>query len=57
MKEQRALKIRNKILKLTHDKKLADSLSPITTRLDLVENNKSEKKVNSLKNRSKKHQL
>ena len=39
-KEQRALKNRNKILKQTHDKKLAESLSPITTRLYLVENNK-----------------
>ena len=39
-KEQRALKTRNKILKQTHDKKLAESLSPITTRLDLVESNK-----------------
>ena len=42
-KEQRALKIRNKTLKQTHDKKLAESLSPITKRLDLVENNKGEK--------------
>ena len=42
-KEQRALKIRNKIIRQTHDKKLAESLSPITTRLDLVENNKGEK--------------
>ena len=39
-KKQRALKIRNEILKQTHDKKLAERLSPITTRLDLVENNK-----------------
>ena len=39
-KEQRAIKIRNRILKQTHDKKLAESLSPITTRLDLVENDK-----------------
>ena len=35
-KEQRALKIRNKILKQTHDKKLAESLSPITEKLDEV---------------------
>ena len=42
-KEQRALKIRNKILRQTHDKKLAESLSPITKRLDLVENSKGEK--------------
>ena len=33
-KEQRALKIRNGILKQTHDKKLAESLSPITEKLD-----------------------
>ena len=42
-KEQRALKNKNRILKQTHDNKLADSLLPITTRLDLVENNKGEK--------------
>ena len=42
-KEQRALKIRNRILRQTHDKKLSESLSPITKRLDLVENNKGEK--------------
>ena len=42
-KQHRALKIKNRILKETHDKKLAESLSPITTRLDLVENNKGEK--------------
>ena len=35
-KEQRALKIKNKILKQTHDIKLAESLSPITKRLDEV---------------------
>ena len=35
-KEQRALKIKNRILKQTHDIKLAESLSPITTRLDEV---------------------
>ena len=29
-KEQRALKIKNRILKQTHDIKLAESLSPIT---------------------------
>ena len=33
-KEQRALKIRNRILKQTHDIKLAESLSPITKKLD-----------------------
>ena len=42
-KQHRALKIKNRILKETHDKKLAESLSPITTRLDLVENNRGEK--------------
>ena len=42
-KEQRALKIKNRILKETHNVKLAESLSPITKRLDLVENNKGEK--------------
>ena len=42
-KEQRALKIKNRILKQTHDIKLADSLSPITKKIDEV--NKSTKKV------------
>ena len=32
-KEQRAIKLKNIILKETHDKKLAESLSPITTKL------------------------
>ena len=35
-KEQRALKIKNRILKQTHDIKVAESLSPITTKLDEV---------------------
>ena len=35
-KEQRALKIKNKILEKTHDVKLAESLSRITERLDEV---------------------
>ena len=35
-KEQRALKIENRILKQTHDVKLAESLSPITKKLDEV---------------------
>ena len=35
-KEQRALKIKNRILKQTHDVKLAESLSPITKKLDGV---------------------
>ena len=39
-KEQRAIKIKNRILEKTHDIKLAESLSPITKRLDLVENKK-----------------
>ena len=33
-KEQRALKIKNRILKQTHDEKLSQSLSPITKKLD-----------------------
>ena len=33
-KNERALKIRNRILKQTHDIKLAESLSPITKKLD-----------------------
>ena len=41
-KVQRALKIRNRILKETHDIKLAESLSPITKKLDSI--NKSNKK-------------
>ena len=32
-KQQRALKIKNRILKQTHDVKLAESLSPITKEL------------------------
>ena len=35
-KEERALKIKNRILKQTHDIKLAESLSPITKKLDEV---------------------
>ena len=42
-KNERGQKNRHKILKQTHDKKLAESLSPITKRLDLVENHKGEK--------------
>ena len=42
-KEQRALKIKNRILKQTHDIKLAESLSPITEKLDT--NNKSTKEI------------
>ena len=33
-KEQRALKIKNRILKQTHDIKLAESISPITKKFD-----------------------
>ena len=33
-KEQRALKIKNRIIEKTHDVKLAESLSPITNKLD-----------------------
>ena len=33
-KNQRAEKIKNRFLKQTHDVKLAESLSPITTKLD-----------------------
>ena len=35
-KEQRALKTKNRILKQTHDVKLAESLSPITKKLEEV---------------------
>ena len=35
-KNQRARKIKNRILKQTHDIKLAESLSPITDKLDDV---------------------
>ena len=35
-KNQRALKIKNRILRQTHDIKLAESLSPITKKLDEV---------------------
>ena len=35
-KKERALKIKNRILKQTHDVKLAESLSPITEKLDEV---------------------
>ena len=41
-KEQRALKIKNRILKQTHDIKLAEKLSPITKKLDAI--NESTKK-------------
>ena len=35
-KKDWALKIRNRILKQTHDIKLAESLSPITKKLDTI---------------------
>ena len=35
-KNQRAIKIKYRILKQTHDKKLADNLSPITKKLDII---------------------
>ena len=35
-KSQRALKIKNGILKQTHDTKLAESLSPVTKKFDEV---------------------
>ena len=44
--EQRALKFKNIILKQTHDIKLAESLSPITKKLEEV--NKSAKKVGAI---------
>ena len=41
-KEQRALKIKNRILKQTHDEKLSESLSPITKKLDETSKNLSD---------------
>ena len=35
-KNERALKIKNRILKQTHDVKLAENLSPITKKLDII---------------------
>ena len=49
-KEQRALKIKNRILKETHDIKLAESLNPITERLDKIK--KSTKKIRKVINPS-----
>ena len=45
-KEQRALKIKNRILEKTHDVKLAESLSPITKKLDEV--NKTTREVGDI---------
>ena len=42
-KNQRAEKIKNRILKQTHDVKLAESLSPITKKLDII--NESTKQI------------
>ena len=49
-KEQRALKIKNRILKETHDIKLAESLSPVTKKLDKI--NKFIKKIRKVINPS-----
>ena len=49
-KEHRALKIKNKILKQTHDDKLVERLSPITERLDKV--NKSTKELGEIVKKS-----
>ena len=45
-KNERALKIKNRILKQTHDVKLAESLSPITKKLDTI--NMSTEKVGDI---------
>ena len=45
-KQERALKIKNRILKQTHDVKLAESLSPITKKLDTI--NESTKKISEV---------
>ena len=42
-KNQRALQIKNRNLKETHDVKLAESLSPIAEKLDEVNNSTQEK--------------
>ena len=63
-KNQRALKIENRILKQTHDIKVAESLSPITKKLDTINENtkkigkaikepNSEKEIVPVKNESK----
>ena len=41
-KEQRAIIIKNRILKQTHDIKLAESLNPITKKLDEVKKSSQE---------------
>ena len=45
-KNERALKIKNRILKQTHDIKLAESLSPLTKKLDSI--NESTQKINNV---------
>ena len=49
-KDQRAEKIKNRIIKQTHDIELAESLSPITKKLDNV--NKSTKQLNEIVKKS-----
>ena len=55
-KQERAIKIKNRNLKETHDIKLAESLSPITKKLDAVNNSikesNSEKIIKALPNSS-----
>ena len=51
-KEQRALKMKNRILKQTHDVKLAESLSPITKKLDTI-NWSTKVDIKALSNSSK----
>ena len=49
-KQESALKIKNRILKQTHDIKLAESLSPITKKLDTI--NESTKQLDELVKKS-----
>ena len=49
-KNQRALKIKNRILKQTHDVELAETLSPITKKLEEV--NKSTKNLDNVLKKS-----
>ena len=53
-KNQRALKIKNRILKQTHDDKLAESLSPITKRLDELKES-TEKLGDVIKDHNQRH--
>ena len=50
-KNERAQKIKNKILKQTHDDKLAESLSPITKKVDTI--NESTKQLGEIVKKSK----